>query len=36
MKNFDLGITYNEYLSLADEEQVGIIDRFNEQGQLIN
>ena len=36
MKNFDLGITYSEYLSLADEEQMGIIDRFNEQGQLIN
>lgn len=36
MKNFDLGITYNEYLSLADEEQKGIIDRLNEQSQLIN
>ena len=36
MKNFDLGITYNEYLSLADEEQRGIIDRLNEQSQLIN
>ena len=36
MKNFDLGVTYNEYLSLADEEQRGIIDRLNEQSQLIN
>ena len=36
MKSFDLGITYSEYLSLADEEQRGIIDRLNEQSQLIN
>lgn len=36
MINFELTLAYDEYLEMADNEQRKIIDKLNEQGQLIS